>query len=206
MTYLNVNRQYGLTPEFYNLPNHEIGNGRGGYPLRPEMIESMMYLYRATKDSTYLHSAASMVEVIDMMTKTSCGYATIKDVNDYTLEDRMESFFLSETTKYLYLLFDEDNFIHNDGSSSKIVRTTNGNCIIDTGGYIFNTEAHPIDPGVLYCCSAKKVQDIEKLQNFEDDMDFIDLLDLRDPFLPSLHNELFDEVRLIIKFSILIIY
>ena len=33
----------------------------------------------------------------------------------HTLEDRMESFFLAETTKYLYLLFDPDNFIHNPG-------------------------------------------------------------------------------------------
>jgi hypothetical protein len=29
----------------------------------------------------------------------------------------MESFFLAETTKYLYLLFDPDNFIHNPGKN-----------------------------------------------------------------------------------------
>lgn len=56
--------------------------------MRPEMIESMMYVYRATKDPTFLHSAAAMVEAIEHGTKTPCGYATIKDVNDYTLEDR----------------------------------------------------------------------------------------------------------------------
>ena len=33
-----------------------------------------------------------------------CGYATIHDVHLKTLEDRMESFFLSETCKYLYLV------------------------------------------------------------------------------------------------------
>lgn len=33
-----------------------------------------------------------------------CGYATMHDVIDKTLEDRMESFFLSETCKYLYLV------------------------------------------------------------------------------------------------------
>ena len=33
-----------------------------------------------------------------------CGYATIHDVNKKDLEDRMESFFLSETCKYLYLV------------------------------------------------------------------------------------------------------
>ena len=41
-----------------------------------------------------------------------CGYADVKDVETHELEDRMESFFLSETCKYLYLLFDDDNFIH----------------------------------------------------------------------------------------------
>ena len=39
----------------------------------------------------------------------------------------MPSFFLSETCKYLYLLFDENNFIHDRA-------------------YIFSTEAHPFDP------------------------------------------------------------
>lgn len=52
----------------------------------------------------------------------------------------MESFFLAETTKYLYLLFDPDNFIHNDGRHGKVWNTAGGReCIIDGGGYIFNT-------------------------------------------------------------------
>lgn len=33
-----------------------------------------------------------------------CGFATVHDVIDKSLEDRMESFFLSETMKYLYLV------------------------------------------------------------------------------------------------------
>lgn len=64
----------------------------------------------------------------------------------------MESFFLAETTKYLYLLFDPDNFLNNDGASGTVIQVLNGECVIDTGGYIFNTEAHPIDPAALRCC------------------------------------------------------
>lgn len=64
----------------------------------------------------------------------------------------MESFFLAETLKYLYLLFDPDNFLHNDGREGTVINTPNGECIIDAGGYVFNTEAHPIDPGALKCC------------------------------------------------------
>lgn len=64
----------------------------------------------------------------------------------------MESFFLAETTKYLYLLFDPDNFLNNDGSGGTVIQMLNGECVIDTGSYIFNTEAHPIDSSALRCC------------------------------------------------------
>lgn len=73
-------------------------------------------------------------------------------MRNHRKEDRMESFFLAETTKYLYLLFDTDNFIHNQGSQGTVINTPGGECVIETGGYIFNTEAHPIDPSALYCC------------------------------------------------------
>lgn len=52
----------------------------------------------------------------------------------------MESFFLAETTKYLYLLFDPDNFIHNKGQHGTVFTLPSGKeCVIDAGGYIFNT-------------------------------------------------------------------
>jgi len=54
----------------------------------------------------------------------------------------MESFFLSETTKYLYLLFDPDNFIHNKGQHGTVFQTPWGECILDAGGYFFNTGKH----------------------------------------------------------------
>ena len=57
----------------------------------------------------------------------------IKSVRDHQLENRMESFFLAETTKYLYLMFDADNFIHNSGNTGTVVNTPGGQCIIDAG-------------------------------------------------------------------------
>ncbi len=62
-------------------------------------------------------------------------FQQVKDVRDHLLENRMESFFLAETTKYLYLLFDPDNFIHNTGGHGTIINTPNGECIIDAGRY-----------------------------------------------------------------------
>lgn len=51
----------------------------------------------------------------------------------------MESFFLAETTKYLYLLFDTDNFLHNNGGKGTLINTPWGECLIETGNYIYNT-------------------------------------------------------------------
>ncbi|KAL1398548.1 hypothetical protein pipiens_008871 [Culex pipiens pipiens] len=150
--YHTVWKQYGFLPEFYNIPNAEAGANRENYPLRPELIESVMYLYRATGDPYLLEVGEDILRSIEYSAKTPCGYATIKNVRDHHKEDRMESFFLAETTKYLYLLFDPDNFIHNDGRVGTVINTTHGECIIDAGGYIFNTEAHPIDPSMLRCC------------------------------------------------------
>lgn len=65
----------------------------------------------------------------------------------------MESFFLAETLKYLYLIFDETNFLHSNGEFAVEHRTSSGDvCFLETS-YIFNTEAHPIDVGSIDCCS-----------------------------------------------------
>ncbi|XP_067410605.1 ER degradation-enhancing alpha-mannosidase-like protein 2 isoform X3 [Emydura macquarii macquarii] len=85
----------------------------------------------------------------------------IKDLRDHRLDNRMESFFLAETVKYLYLLFDPDNFIHNDGSAFDVVPMPYGECILGAGGYVFNTEAHPIDPAALHCCKKQKEEQSE---------------------------------------------
>ncbi|CAH1123922.1 unnamed protein product [Ceutorhynchus assimilis] len=150
--YHQVWQQYGFTPEFYYITQNEAGAGKESYPLRPELIESIMYLYRSTRDPFLLEAGEDILRSIKHSARTPCGYATIKDVRDHRKEDRMESFFLSETTKYLYLLFDTDNFIHNQGQHGTLINTPNGECVIDAGGYIFNTEAHPIDPSALHCC------------------------------------------------------
>ena len=83
----------------------------------------------------------------------------------------MESFFLAETTKYLYLLFDETNFIHNQDDSN--YNTLSGQpvqCLLGKLGYVFNTEAHPIDIGAVGCCMnydriSKKFLDEQNVQN-----------------------------------------
>lgn len=45
-----------------------------------------------------------ILQSLNNFTRAECGYATVHNVLDKSLEDRMESFFLSETCKYLYLV------------------------------------------------------------------------------------------------------
>ncbi|RUS81987.1 hypothetical protein EGW08_010256 [Elysia chlorotica] len=178
--YHQVWRQFGFTPEYYNIPNADVHNGREGYPLRPEIIESAMYLYRATKDPYLLEIGVDILEGIEQGARTSCGYATVKDVRDHRLEDRMESFFLAETAKYLYLLFDPDNFLHETGSRGEIRRTPGGLCVLGAGGFVFNTEAHPLDLSAVHCCSAEKREDDRRLQDMEASIDLLATLGLKD--------------------------
>ncbi|XP_041059692.1 ER degradation-enhancing alpha-mannosidase-like protein 2 [Carcharodon carcharias] len=154
--YYQVWKQYGGLPEFYSIPQGSTVDKREGYPLRPELVESAMYLYRATGDPTLLELGRDVIEAIEKISRVDCGFATVRDLRDHKLDNRMESFFLAETVKYLYLLFDPDNFLHNDGSTFYTVTTPYGECVLGAGGYLFNTEAHPIDPAALHCCSQHK--------------------------------------------------
>ncbi|CAM9915285.1 unnamed protein product, partial [Ectocarpus sp. 12 AP-2014] len=94
------------------------------YPLRPELIESTLLVHRASGDTSWLWAGSDFLRSLQAFCRTECGYAGVRDVEDCSLDEQMPSFFLSETLKYLYLLFDEDNFIHK-------------------GNYVFSTEAHP---------------------------------------------------------------
>lgn len=168
--YYSVWRQFGGLPEFYSIPQGYTVDKREGYPLRPELIESAMYLYKATGDPTFIQLGRDAVESIDRISRVKCGFATVKDVRDHKLDNRMESFFLAETIKYLYLLFDPENFMHNSGTEFEL-GGPQGDCILNAGGYVFNTEAHPLDPAALHCCSReqeerRELQDI--LLSFSD--------------------------------------
>ncbi|KAK4470246.1 hypothetical protein MN116_005819 [Schistosoma mekongi] len=164
--YHEIWRQYGFLPELYSLTEEKVLKGREAYPLRPELIESILYVYRATRDPALIDMGVDILTSIEVSARTSCGFATVADVTKHTLEDRMESFFLAETTKYLYLLFDENNFIHQLPGGRTLLegsRLPSGlQCYPESGGYIFNTEAHPIDPGALDCCFAPQLDEVEQ--------------------------------------------
>lgn len=158
--YYSVWRRWGFTPEFYHVIENRPVNGRAGYPLRPELAEALLHVYRATGSRQLLGMAKQLLRSIQLVARTPCGFATVKNVTTHQLEDRMESFFLAETIKYLYLLFDPENFLHSDGSWARLHRTERGTCLLHAGGYVFNTEAHPVDPAALACCSTPSSEEL----------------------------------------------
>ncbi|XP_029473471.1 ER degradation-enhancing alpha-mannosidase-like protein 3 [Rhinatrema bivittatum] len=95
------------------------------HPLRPEFAESTYFLYKATGDPYYLEVGKTLIDNLNKYTRVPCGFAAVKDVRTGSHEDRMDSFFLAEMFKYLYLLFSEKD-----------------NLIFDIEDYIFTTEAH----------------------------------------------------------------
>ncbi|EIW87221.1 glycoside hydrolase family 47 protein [Coniophora puteana RWD-64-598 SS2] len=98
------------------------------YILRPETVESLFIAYRLTGDPVYRQYGWSIFEAIEKHCRVSSGgYASVLDVDQLPVEheDKMETFLMSETLKYLYLLFA-------DASE------------IPLNEYVFNTEAHPL--------------------------------------------------------------
>jgi ER degradation enhancer, mannosidase alpha-like 2 len=114
---------FGIEPEEIDYSTMRIVSD--GYALRPEAIESAYYLYRFTNDLRYLDMGRTFFDSLEKYCRTDVAYAALSNVPLKTKSDEMESFFLAETLKYLYLLFAPPE-------------------TLDLSKVVFNTEAHPL--------------------------------------------------------------
>ena len=114
---------YGIEPEILDYKTMHVV--AGSYHLRPEIVESTYYLYHYTGDPEYRHRGEKMFDDFVRYCRTDSGYAALADVTSKQQLDEMESFVLTETFKYFYLLFAPAGTLEFD----KV---------------IFNTEAHPL--------------------------------------------------------------
>jgi mannosidase alpha-like ER degradation enhancer 2 len=114
---------FGIEPE--TLDYTTMKATAPGYQLRPEIIESAYYLAFFTKDPHYQDMGSTFLLSLVRYCKTDAGFAALSDVETKSKKDSMESYFLAETLKYLYLLF--------------APRET-----LDLNKVVFNTEAHPL--------------------------------------------------------------
>ncbi|KIK71607.1 glycoside hydrolase family 47 protein [Collybiopsis luxurians FD-317 M1] len=98
------------------------------YILRPETVESLFLAFRLTGDIRYRDWGWGIFQAIEKHCKVETGgYASIMNVDEVPArkEDKMETFLMSETLKYLYLLFSDSS-------------------VLPLDKYVFNTEAHPL--------------------------------------------------------------
>jgi mannosidase alpha-like ER degradation enhancer 2 len=115
-------RLHGIEPE--TLDYASMKPIAAGYQLRPEIVESTYYLSHYTKDPRYLEMGRTMFDALRKHCRTPSGYTVLRNVVTKEKGDRMHSFWLAETLKYLYLLAKPD--------------------AIDFERVVFNTEAHPL--------------------------------------------------------------
>lgn len=121
----------GISPEFVQFregQDFEAGSNGHHYLLRPETVESFFVLYHLTGDPIYREWGWEVFQAIEKYCRVGGGYGGIRDVRSEQpqVDNKMESFFLAETLKYIYLLFDPETPID----------------LLNK--HVFNTEAHPI--------------------------------------------------------------
>ncbi|KAF9208395.1 hypothetical protein BGZ59_010666 [Podila verticillata] len=137
-------------PEYFAGSDFIINNRDGHNWLRPETVESLFYLWRLTKDEMYREWGWKIFEAIEKYSKVSTGgYSSIHDIRrkgHIEFSDKMETFFLAETLKYLYLLFGPEE-------------------VLPLDQYVFNTEAHPLPvftPPERFLVRSQHLDDVKK--------------------------------------------
>jgi mannosyl-oligosaccharide alpha-1,2-mannosidase len=96
--------------------------------LRPEYVESLYVLWRVTGAQKYRDWGWDVWRGIESHARVETGgYASVDSVLEQApvLRDHMESFFVAETLKYLFLLFADSD-------------------ALDLEAWVLNTEAHPL--------------------------------------------------------------
>ncbi|KAJ4370676.1 mannosyl-oligosaccharide alpha-1,2-mannosidase [Neocucurbitaria cava] len=82
---------------------------------RPETVESLLYMWRITGDEVYREWGWEMFEafVKHTIVENGGGFSSVGNVNTVPppSRDNMESFWLAETLKYMYLLFGPNDLL-----------------------------------------------------------------------------------------------
>lgn len=94
-------------------PNEAVQLTDGRFRLRPEVLETWYYAYRATKDPKYQDWSWAAFESINRYCRTDSGFSSLTDVNadeGGSKGDVQESFVFAEVMKYVYLTHLEVKF------------------------------------------------------------------------------------------------
>jgi mannosyl-oligosaccharide alpha-1,2-mannosidase len=125
----------GLAPDAVTMRGGGIAASDPHWQLRPETIESLFYLWRATGDERHRERGWAIFQAIEARCRVpGGGYAGLRDTvsagaaskgyDAGQLDGTQPSWFLAETLKYLFLLFADSS-------------------ALDLEVWVLNTEAHP---------------------------------------------------------------
>jgi mannosidase alpha-like ER degradation enhancer 2 len=67
--FMTLIRKYGFPPEAYNLNTQALVTNLEAYFLRPEAVESYMYLYQASRDPFWLQAGRELLDAIEYSCK-----------------------------------------------------------------------------------------------------------------------------------------
>ena len=92
-----------------------------------EAVESIFVLYRVTGEEKYREWAWNIFQAFKEYSMTDAGFSSHDNVNSLQGKngDKMETFFMAETMKYLYLTFCDPS-------------------VMPLDEFVLNTEAHPL--------------------------------------------------------------
>ena len=93
-----------------------------------------------------------MLKSLQKHARVTCGYAAVKDVRTLQHEDRMDSFVITETIKYLYLLFTKED-----------------ESFLDISQFVFTTEAHLLPLSLARLSNTTSVPIMDQFWEEEED-------------------------------------
>ena len=142
----NLNNEKEINDEIVNEDDVKVLILKNEYNLRPETIESIYWMWKFTGDQKYRDMAWTIFLSINRTCRVKYGFTSLTNLEkknpDY--KDEMESFFLSETLKYLYLIFSDSS-------------------LISPVDWVFNTEAHPFR--ILQESTVREIKDLLELKD-----------------------------------------
>eukprot|EP00750_Incisomonas_marina_P021880 INCI4780.3.p1 GENE.INCI4780.3~~INCI4780.3.p1 ORF type:complete len:846 (+),score=129.67 INCI4780.3:511-3048(+) len=137
--------------------------------MRPEVVESLYVAFHLTGDTKYQDWGWKIYQAFEKHCRTTYGFGAHPDVDNAARnccvgpDDRMESYALAETFKYLYLLFMPDFTLQHTRARYSYLKARSS---VDVGAapaseqmssslhakytqkdldvFVFNTEAHPL--------------------------------------------------------------
>lgn len=125
IVYFNENKDNPSTSS--NLPDIHIHDQDRHNLMRPETVESLFVMWRLTRDEKYREWAWTIFKSFEkyLHVDNGQGFTSLNNVMEDppSQRDNMESFWLAETLKYLYLIFAEETDEKRLGLNEVILNT-----------------------------------------------------------------------------------